>query len=207
MHDGNRPRGRIDKREMIVEAAFRVFAREGYAQASVDVIAAEAGVAKPTIYAHLGGKEQMFREVIRSTAARGIAKSSAVLTELPADPPDLREALIAVAWGLVGCFQDERSAALRRLLNAEIVRFPDLFDLIRADAVDPFNEALAGRLARFAHAGRLTLDDPVRAASQFVALITEELPMLSAFGTRPIPREKLEEIVVSGVDLFLRAMR
>ncbi|CAI7980952.1 hypothetical protein FRAHR75_930008 [Frankia sp. Hr75.2] len=53
--DRGRPdRGRLDKRRAIVEAALRVFSRHGYTEATIDMIATEAGVAKPTIYNHLG---------------------------------------------------------------------------------------------------------------------------------------------------------
>ena len=56
--------GRIDRRERmaletrrdIVQAARRLFAERGYAQTSVNDIAAEAGVALQTIYARLGSK-------------------------------------------------------------------------------------------------------------------------------------------------------
>lgn len=65
---GQADRGRLDKRRAIVEAALRVFAQVGYAQASLDVIAAEAGVSKPTIYNHLGSKENLFRYVMTETA-------------------------------------------------------------------------------------------------------------------------------------------
>ncbi|WP_131770844.1 TetR/AcrR family transcriptional regulator, partial [Candidatus Protofrankia californiensis] len=57
-------RGRVDKREAILAAAFEVFARKGYEGASVDLIASEAGVAKPTLYNHLGSKENLFRLVM-----------------------------------------------------------------------------------------------------------------------------------------------
>lgn len=64
------PRGRIDKRQAILEAAFRTFAREGYGQSCVREIAAEAGVAKPTIYNHLGDKETLFREAMLAAVGR-----------------------------------------------------------------------------------------------------------------------------------------
>jgi TetR/AcrR family transcriptional regulator, mexJK operon transcriptional repressor len=67
-------RGRIDKREAILAAAGEVFGREGYAHAGVDVIAAEAGVAKSTVYNHFGDKETLFREAIAADVDRALAK-------------------------------------------------------------------------------------------------------------------------------------
>ena len=52
------------KRQTIADAALHVFLRQGFAGASVDEIAAEARVSKPTIYAHFGSKEELFRRII-----------------------------------------------------------------------------------------------------------------------------------------------
>ncbi|AEB44390.1 TetR/AcrR family transcriptional regulator [Micromonospora maris] len=201
----NAPRGRLDKRQAIIAAALRVFAREGYGQASLDTIAAEAGVAKPTIYNHLGGKENLFRHVLAEIAARSNAKTLAALQTFPTDPQELRDHLNTVGLRLAECFVDEQSSALRRLLHAEIARFPDLFDVVLDSGPNQATEALAGRLARLANAGYLTIEDPIRAARQFVALLTDELPAMTALGTRPINPDDLERAVTAGVDTFLRA--
>jgi AcrR family transcriptional regulator len=62
---GGRPaRGRIERRQAILDGAFAVFTRHGYAQACVKEIAQEAGVAKPTVYSHLNDKESLYREAV-----------------------------------------------------------------------------------------------------------------------------------------------
>jgi AcrR family transcriptional regulator len=200
-------RGRIDKREAMLDAAFQVFAARGYASATVDAIAAAAGVAKPTIYNHLGGKENLFRAVMARTAAESSARTRALLDAFPAEPADLYAELLVLARGLADCFCDPRSATVRRLLHAEIVRFPDLFDVVRTQAADTFLDGLAARLAVLAGAGRLRVADPLRAAHQFVSLIIEELPALSGLGTRPVDPAALDRVVTAGVDTFLRAFR
>jgi len=198
-------RGRIDKRQAIVRAAFDVFARDGYAQASVDAIAAAAGVAKPTIYNHFGAKENLFRVAMAEVGSQTIAATLAALAAFPPEPDDLRVELTLLGRRLTTCFADPVSASLRRLLQAEITRFPDLLDEVRAGAATPVVDALAGRLARLATAGHLRLADPVRAANQFIALIGDELPALTALGTRPAPPEQLDAVITAGVDTFLRA--
>ena len=55
---------RRDKRHAIADAALRVFLRRGFAGASIDEIAAEAHVSKPTIYAHFSSKEELFRRIM-----------------------------------------------------------------------------------------------------------------------------------------------
>ena len=197
-------RGRIDKRQAILAAAGEVFAREGYALAGVDVIAAEAGVAKPTVYNHFGDKETLFRETIAADADRALAEHLAAVDELR-DGNDLRETLEDVGHHMLVCHCAERSIALRRLLAAELTRFPDLIDIVRGRAADRDTEALGDRLARLALAGRLRTLDPAQAAEQFIALLTGPVEARSRLGTRTVPDDELWAVTRAAVETFLRA--
>jgi AcrR family transcriptional regulator len=55
-----------DKRRRIVDAATSLFNRYGFKRTSVDLLAAEAGVAKPTVYAYFDDKEAIFRAVVEN---------------------------------------------------------------------------------------------------------------------------------------------
>jgi AcrR family transcriptional regulator len=197
-------RGRIDKRQAILAAASEVFAREGYALAGVDVIAAEARVAKPTVYNHFGDKETLFREAIAADADRALAKHLAAVAELR-EGNDLRATLESVGHHMLVCHCEDRSVALRRLLSAELTRFPDLIDIVRGRAADRVTEALADRLARLALAGRLRRLDPTQAAEQFIALLTGPIEARSRLGTRTVPDAELWAVTRAAVDTFLRA--
>ena len=50
--------------ERILDAATAVFAAEGFDRANMDVIAAEAGTTKPTLYARFGSKEELYRAAV-----------------------------------------------------------------------------------------------------------------------------------------------
>ncbi|MGP4020709.1 TetR/AcrR family transcriptional regulator [Saccharopolyspora sp. 5N708] len=198
-------RGRIDKRQAILDAALRVFAREGYGQAGVDVIAAEAGVAKPTVYNHFGDKENLFRQAIAADSDRAFAENMAVVERLRSDGAEVRQLLEQVGFRLLQCYCDERSWALRRLLYAELSRFPDLLDIVRGRAADPITEALADRLARLMLAGRLRNCDPTEAAEQFAALLTGPMEGRARFGTRQVPKAELRAVTAAAVRTFLQA--
>lgn len=205
---GPRPRGRIDKRRDLIEAAFRVFAREGYVGACVEAIAAEARTAKPTLYTHFGDKETLFREAVTEVSRSAARKSLDVVSELTEKVPDLREALEDIGLRLLECHCGDDAWALRRLLNAEIARFPDLFDAVLGGGTDGGNqvtEALADRLSRLMLADRLVPGDPGEAAGQFVALITGPVESSSALGTRPVPDDVRRRVVGAAVRTFLRA--
>lgn len=54
-----------DKNHMIVTAAANMFARYGYSKTTMGDIAAEAGVARQTVYNAFPGKEEILRAVVR----------------------------------------------------------------------------------------------------------------------------------------------
>ncbi|HEX5546412.1 MAG TPA: helix-turn-helix domain-containing protein, partial [Ktedonobacterales bacterium] len=54
-----------DRRTEILEAAVRVLARDGLAQASTRKLAAEAGINQATLLYHVGSKDQLLLEVLR----------------------------------------------------------------------------------------------------------------------------------------------
>jgi AcrR family transcriptional regulator len=197
-------RGRIDKRAAILDAAFTVFARDGYRQASVDTVAATAGVAKHTIYNHFGDKESLFRAAVAALADGALARNLAAVESLRPDR-EPSETLAEVGRKLAECYCDDDSWALRRLLYAELGNMPELQDIVRARATDKVNEALADRLARLALAGRLRIKDPAVAAEQFGALLTGPLETRSRLGTQKLSTAEIEEVARNAVQLFLRA--
>jgi AcrR family transcriptional regulator len=61
-------------RNAITEAATGLFGRRGYAETTMDEIAAAAGVAKGAVYHHFPTKERLFEAVFEAATA-GLAKS------------------------------------------------------------------------------------------------------------------------------------
>ncbi|SFJ84195.1 DNA-binding transcriptional regulator, AcrR family [Amycolatopsis sacchari] len=200
-------RGRIDKRQAILAAAFTVFARHGYDQAGVQEIAAEAGVAKPTVYNHLADKANLFRHAVLAAAEEVMAENLAIAERLREPGGDLRATLEDVAYRMARVCAGERARALRSLAHGQASRFPDLIDLVRERTSDRLSEALADRLARLSLAGRLRRCDPALAAEQFLALLTGPLEARSRSGTRTLSTADTRTVADAAVDTFLRAYR
>ncbi|MDT0347618.1 TetR/AcrR family transcriptional regulator [Streptomyces sp. DSM 44938] len=201
-------RGRIDKRQAILDAAFRVFAREGFAKACVQAIATEAGVAKPTVYNHLTDKATLFRHAMAAATEAATAESLAAVERLlDRDPADggVRAVLEDVGHRMLVCYCAEDSRAVRRLLYAEVGRFPDLLDIVLGRGPSRVGEILADRLARLMLAGRLRTADPAAAGEQFVALLTGPMEARSRFGTRQVPDDELRAVAAAAAETFLRA--
>ncbi|MFD5558072.1 TetR/AcrR family transcriptional regulator [Streptomyces sp. NPDC127068] len=197
--------GRIDKRRAILDAAFVVFARRGYAGAGVKEIAAEAGVAKPTVYNHLTDKENLFRRAMEAAADAVAEENLAVLDRLRAPGDDLEAALDDVAFRLLKICRGERAGALRWLTHAQVAEFPDLVVAVQERTAVRVADALADRLARLALAGRLRTGDPAHAAEQLLSLLTGPLELRSRLGTRPLSTAETRAIAERAVRTFLRA--
>lgn len=198
-------RGRIDKRQAILDAAFAVFARQGYEQTCVQEIAAEAAVAKPTVYNHLNDKENLFRQATEAAADAVMAENLAVVERMREPGDDLRAAMEDVAYRMLRVCCAERARALRWLTYAQVARFPDLIDVVQGRTSNRVAEALADRLARLSLSGRLRPCDPAEAAEQFLSLLTGPAEARSRLGTRKVPAAELRTVAKAAVDTFLRA--
>jgi AcrR family transcriptional regulator len=61
---------RAERREQILDAATRAFARSGFAATSLDHIAAEAGISRVILYRHFESKTDLYRAVLDRTCTR-----------------------------------------------------------------------------------------------------------------------------------------
>ncbi len=203
--DSCAPRGHEEKRLSIIEAAADVFVREGYSGANIDLIAAQAGVSRQTIYNHHGDKETLFMAVVRELAERSNASYFNTISTFPDHPGDLQADLAAFAVRLNrNCICNRDGTFLRKLVQAEGERYPQLFEGWRDQGPARSWIALAARFARLAHGGHLELDDPDLAARQFVALINADLNMSMMLGAVP-GDDALQASAGNAVRTFLRA--
>jgi AcrR family transcriptional regulator len=203
--DNCAPRTHAAKRVSILEAATDVFCREGYAGANIDMIAAEAGVSRQTVYNHHGDKENLFVAVVRALTERANAGLFATLATFPDQPADIESELVEFAVRLNrNCLCNSDGKYLRKLIEAEGQRYPELFAPWREDGPGKTWAALAARFARLAHAGHLDVDDPDVAARQFLALINADLHLSVVLGDR-ISEERARDAARNGLRTFLRA--
>src|ERR1700712_2817999 len=75
------------RREQVLTAATRAFARTGYAGTSTDVVAREAGVSQPYVVRMFGSKRDLFLAVFDRAVTRMQDAFGAVIADRPADAP------------------------------------------------------------------------------------------------------------------------
>lgn len=189
----------------IIDAAASVFCREGFAGANIDLIAMEAGVSRQTIYNHHRDKEKLFMAVVRDLTERCNAGIFATFASFPDQPRELEADLIGFAVRMnQNCICNRDGRFLRKLIQTEGERYPELFAEWRDQGPGRTWPALAARFARLAHAGHLAIDDPDVAARQFLALANAELQTTFMLGGMPSEDEVLQS-ATHGVRTFLRA--
>ncbi|MCT7375052.1 TetR/AcrR family transcriptional regulator [Chelativorans salis] len=199
------PRGHPAKRQSIIDAAAAVFCREGFAGANIDLVAAEAGVSRQTVYNHHGDKEKLFAAVVADITERCNARAFTVLSTFPDNPEDLEADLTVFAMRLnKGCIWGRDGRFLAKLIHAEGERHPELFETWRREGPGRVWSALAARFARLAFAGHLDIDDPDLAARQFLALVNVDLHIPWLFG-ETLSEEEQSASAARAVRTFLRA--
>src|SRR5437764_5550411 len=76
-----------ERRDVILAAAVRAFAAEGYDEATMDRIAARAKISKPVLYDHFASKQALFLAVLLSIRDALIGQGTAI-AEAAGDPEE-----------------------------------------------------------------------------------------------------------------------
>jgi AcrR family transcriptional regulator len=198
---GRPPKGSEEaRREAIVDAARRVFARVGYGAATIDAIAREAKAAKRTLYGTFGDKAALFRAVVA-------AEAGAILGR-PGDAPGLRAQLEAFARAVFERLYTEEKAAIFRMVAAEARAFPALARDFHRNGPGRGIAVVAGLLRQAAHDGEIACADPRATARHFVSLLIGEPHLRLVLGlAKPPTPARARAAAEATVDFFLRALR
>jgi TetR/AcrR family transcriptional repressor of mexJK operon len=196
------------KREQILEGARAVFLREGFAAASTDTLAKEAGVSKRTLYAYYPGKEELFVDVLRElTIEHPQVRVLDFVREVePRSAQELRVALVQLAGKVLTVLMNPDYLALMRTIVAESARFPQLTELVRTMIPAQAFREVVGLLQRARSNGVALYPQMEVLARMFIGpWLTYVLfdGLLRPVGQQQPPdRSRVEEII----DLFMRAI-
>ena len=150
----------------ILRAALEVFSEQGLADARLDDIAKRAGLSKGTIYLYFPNKEELFREVVRTSVIAFIERAE---ENVRAED----DAMQAFDKWMVGYWTLLRSPvfpAMHRLMTAELRNFPDLAAFYATEVIERAQRLVCGMLERCMDAGIFRRMDPLVAARMLSAL-------------------------------------
>ena len=115
------------KRSAIVDAALEAFLESGYAETSMDRIAAAADVSIKTVYRHFKNKDDLFSAVMQAACNPSVSYEEKTLSS---DPPwFLKPARAALTWAGAEYLKhilSKQQLALYRVVTRDANRFPEL---------------------------------------------------------------------------------
>jgi AcrR family transcriptional regulator len=85
-----------ERRQQLLDIGRRLFAERGLGGTSIEEIAAQAGVSKPVVYEHFGGKEGLYAVVVDREVERFLTMATSLL-----EGEDTREKFEAAAIALL----------------------------------------------------------------------------------------------------------
>ncbi|VVB42698.1 hypothetical protein RHAL1_00337 [Beijerinckiaceae bacterium RH AL1] len=191
------------KVESILDASWRLFLAHGVEPVSVDTIAAEAGVAKATLYAYFPDKRALFQEGVRREMAK--IEAAQRLTAAPAPDQTLREVLMQFGIGIMTFLTSPGAIDFYGSLSGELRRDPELARL--------FYESGPGRtLANLSAilgsplAAELSIPDVDAAAEMLMGLWQgmSSYRLMLGIDHEAVVRS-IPDRVANGIDAFLRA--
>jgi AcrR family transcriptional regulator len=160
----------IDKRRIILEAAVRVFARQGFHTCRVSDIADEAGVAYGLVYHYFSSKE----EILDTLFLERWDVMLEAISEVDASPRSPREKLQAIAGFIVDSYRHDPE--LMKVIIVEVTRAANTFGRTHLAKIREAYGQIAGIVARAQAAGVFREQiSPEFAALAFYGLIEQVL--------------------------------
>lgn len=192
----------LGKRAAILDAAKRLFPREGFGGVSMDQIAAEAAVSKLTVYSHFGDKETLFAAAVRAKCEEMLPDD--LFQQAPTGP--LREQLMAIAAGFFALVSSDEAISTHRMMIAPGNADDPLRKLFWEAGPQRAHDALATFLQARVDAGEMQIPQVERASEQFFSLLKGQMHGMMLCGICDKPsRSDVTAHVEATVDMFLRA--
>jgi TetR/AcrR family transcriptional regulator, regulator of autoinduction and epiphytic fitness len=127
------------KTGQILQGAMQEFLARGYAAASMDRVAAAAGVSKATIYSHFGDKETLFKTLVEQMAKE---RMRAILGGMNYDLEPRQALRQLFREAMDSCCDNPEFHDFKRVLVGESGRFPELAKTFVEHLSKPGIEAL-----------------------------------------------------------------
>jgi TetR/AcrR family fatty acid metabolism transcriptional regulator len=189
-----------DKRRVILDAAVRVFARQGFHTCRVADIADEARVAYGLVYHYFSSKEQILDTLFLE---RWDVMLQAI-SEADATQRSPREKLYAIAAFIVDSYRHDPE--LMKVIIVEVTRAANTFGRTHLAKIREAYDQIAAIVERAQADGVFKKDiDPPFAALAFYGLVEQVLTEW-IFESEPVGEERLERAKTLIVDTICRGV-
>ena len=190
--------GTRDKREAILKAAIKVFARRGFFHAQVADVAREAGVAAGTVYLYFQSKDEILTSIFERTMSEGIAEGQAALEGID-DPVERMRLLARTHLGWLG-----RDRDLAVVFQVELRQTTKFMARFSATALRTYLGQLRDAIGDAQTAGLFRQDISPTDAAKAIFGALDEMATNWILSSRRYALVNQADVVV---DLFVNGMR
>ena len=186
-----------DKPQAIIDAAVRVFARNGYYNSRVSDIAREAGIASGTIYLYFKTKDEILVTLFREKMAEWVARVRADISAEVDAVAKIRR-LVRLHFGVL-----EDNPDLAEVVQVELRQGHKFFRGASAHEVSAYFELIGSILDEGIAAGQVRRDVPVKLATKMLFGAMDQLATSWVLGKRAY---RLVEAADEVATIFLRGV-
>ncbi len=186
-----------DKPQQIIEAAIRVFARNGYYNSRVSDIAREAGIASGTIYLYFKTKDEILVTLFREKMAAFVATGRRAITGERDAIAKIRR-LVALHFSVL-----EKNPALADVVQVELRQGHKFFRGASAHEVSAYFALIGSVLEEGIASGQIRPDVPVKIATKMLFGAMDQLATSWVLGKRAYRLTDLAEEVAA---IFLKGV-
>jgi TetR/AcrR family fatty acid metabolism transcriptional regulator len=186
----------VDKRRVILDAAIRVFAREGFHRCRVSDIAREANVAYGLVYHYFQSKD----EVLNTIFSERWSLLLETIAEVEKREAPVRDKLYAIASFIIDSYQ--HNPDLMKVIIVEVTRAANTFGSHHLEEITQAYDGIAEIVAGAQQEGTLRSDISATFASLcFYGAIEQLLSawIFDALGKSPDDFEQAKQMVVETV--------
>ena len=159
-----------DKRRVILDAAVKVFAREGFHGCRVADIADEAGVAYGLVYHYFRSKDEILDTLFLERWGLMLEE----IARVDAEPAPVREKLAAIAGFIIDSYRYDPD--LMKVIIVDVTRAANSFGRSHLDEIREAYELIGGIVASAQKSGELRSDiTPTFAAMAFYGAVEQVL--------------------------------
>ncbi len=173
--------------DKILDAGTALFLSRGFGATSIEAVARRSRISNRTFYHRFADKTELYRAVVQRLLQHWLPPFEAAFEA----PASLEVLLLRSAQHMIAVALSPEALALRRLLQAEAERFPELVEIAIEQGATRGIERIASLLEAERRAGRIALTDCRFAAMQFQEMVLA-IPLRRAmgFGTPMTPAER-----------------
>jgi TetR/AcrR family transcriptional regulator, fatty acid metabolism regulator protein len=189
-----------DKRRVILDAAVRVFARQGFHTCRVSDIADEAGVAYGLVYHYFSSKEQILDTLFLERWDVMLA----AIAETDGSDRSPEEKLEAIAGFIIDSYRHDPE--LMKVIIVEVTRAANTFGLTHLDKIRDAYAGIAAIVAKAQAEGRFRAEITPEFAAQAFYGAVEQVLTGWIFDSVPVDAAELERAKTMIVDTICHGL-